>query len=132
MRRWTAPRAATVSIRSKLVHDAAPGDGIRAFVVSSRSGKLQSAKIHRKSVDLNVETLAVERGETIDFVVDIGDVLNSDQYLWKVAISDEAADAEAAKWDSQRDFPSNSVDRLTPWQQLAQVLLCSNEFMFID
>jgi hypothetical protein len=131
VRRWIAPRAMTVRIASKLTHDAAPGDGIRAFLVSSRAGKLQSVAIHQKQMDLNVDLLAVEAGETIDFVVDIGDVLNSDQYLWTATIT-PAGDESAVAWDSRADFPAGAASSLTPWEQFAQILLCTNEFLFVD
>jgi cytochrome c553 len=135
VRRWTAPRAQTITIRSKLIHEPAAGDGIRAFIVSSRAGLLGSASLHAKTIELNVETLAVEAGETIDFLVDIGAGLNSDQFLWDIALSDTRPDREkpaAAVWNAQKDFPASRATPLSPWEQLAQALLCSNEFLFVD
>ncbi|MEQ8789762.1 MAG: PSD1 and planctomycete cytochrome C domain-containing protein [Pirellulaceae bacterium] len=131
VRRWTAPRDTTVAIRSHLVHEPEPGDGIRAFLVSSRRGLLASAVIHKKTVELNVDAFEVEQGETIDFVVDIGDVLNSDQYLWK-AIVEERSEATPTAWSSTTDFPNDRVDAFDGWEMLAQVVLCSNEFLFVD
>jgi hypothetical protein len=132
IRRWTAPRKMTIRIESKLVHDAALGDGIRAFVVSSRAAALHAVTIHRKTVDLNVASLDVEQGETIDFVVDIGGVLNNDQYLWTATIHELAAAKGALSWKSHDDFPANIANRLTAWELLAQVLMCTNEFVFVD
>ncbi len=132
IRRWTAPRPMTVTISSHLVHEAPPGDGIRAFVISSRAGLLASATVHQQSADMNVESLNVAPGETIDFLVDIGDVLNSDQYRWEATITAAGADSEPVVWNSKADFSPNDVQRLTPLEQLAQVLLCSNEFLFVD
>lgn len=132
VRRWTAPHAMSVQVGSKLVHEAAPGDGIRAFVVSSRAGLLQSATIHQKTVELNVEPLDVEAGETIDFVVDIGQVLNSDQYLWEATISEIANSVDCTSWNSKQDFPAGTSNKLKPWEQLAHVLFCTNEFLFVD
>lgn len=132
IRRWTAPRPMTVQIRSKLTHEAAPGDGIRSFVVSSRAGLLQSATIHQETAELHVESLTVKVGETIDFVVDIGDVLNSDQYLWQATISETASSARNTSWNSKLDFTQDTVNELTPWEQLAHVLFCTNEFLFVD
>ena len=78
-------------------------------------------------------SVAVKQGQHIDFVVDIDEVLNSDQFLWHITIAEDAASgANATKWDSQRDFTQNTVDRLGPWEQLAHLLLCTNEFMFAD
>ncbi|MFN8708302.1 MAG: hypothetical protein ACK50J_16620, partial [Planctomyces sp.] len=59
------------------------------------------------------------------------EVLNSDQYLWKSRLRSVGTDAETI-WDSERDFPKDPSQQLTPFQQLAQVLLCSNEFLFVD
>lgn len=133
IRRWRAPETTRIQIVSELAHEVAAGDGVRAFIVSSTRGILQTAHAHQKTAVLNVESLEVAAGETVDFVVDIGDVLNSDQYLWKVDISPLGEDSKAAvAWDSIADFPADSTPRLTPWQQLAQVLMCTNEFLFVD
>ncbi|MFG0332495.1 MAG: hypothetical protein ACF8TS_03945, partial [Maioricimonas sp. JB049] len=132
VRRWTAPRDMTVSIRSELRQEAAPGDGIRAFVVSSRSGLLHSASVHKSETELNVEPISVAAGETIDFVVDIGDVLNSDQYFWRATVAESSGQPDAVTWDSRLDFTHDSVTPLDEWEQLAQVLLCTNEFLFVD
>jgi hypothetical protein len=135
VRRWTAPRDMTIAIRTHLVHEPAAGDGIRAFIVNSEQGLLESAMIHQKTADLNVDTLTVKRGETIDFVVDIGKVLNSDQYLWNSIIeerSETAAGEGKSVWNSMTDFPSETVVRLDAWEMLAQVVLCANEFLFVD
>ena len=34
-------------------------------------------------------------------------------------------------WDSENDFGGDQTQRLSPWEQLAQVLLCTNEFLFV-
>jgi hypothetical protein len=132
VRRWTAPAAMTITITSELIHEPQPGDGIRAFIVSSRAGLLTSAKAHQQTIPLNLQTLTVEAGETIDFVVDIGDVLNSDQYFWRCSLTRNSTGEPATVWNSETDFPRNTSQLLTPLEQLAQVLLCSNEFMFVD
>lgn len=141
IRRWTAPKAMTLKITSELIHEHEPGDGVRAFIVSSRSGVLQSAKAHKQNVAMNVESIAVEPGDTLDFLVDIGDVLNTDQYFWRCQLADVSEEKSAGeatvkspsiKWNSEADFPRNTVNLLTPLEQLAQVLMCSNEFMFVD
>ena len=129
VRRWTAPRALTVNISGRLKHEPAQGDGIRAFVVSGRHGELKAAKAHQSEVEMAVENLAVEAGDTIDFIVDIGDNLNSDQFLWEPVIA-----AVEHKWDARAEFtgPPPAPDYLTPWEQYAQVLLLANEFAFVD
>ena len=72
------------------------------------------------------------RGEAIDFVVDIDEVLNNDQFLWTATITGDAESSRPTAWDSKADFPVNHVDQLAPLEQVAQILFCSNEFLFID
>jgi hypothetical protein len=130
IRRWTAPRAGTVSIKSTAMHQVAAGDGIRSWIVSNRHGVLASTAIHNRQHSLDVEKLPVETGDTIDFIVDINANLNSDQYLWSAEIND-VADASVS-WNSLRDFGGTPPDLLDNWEQLAQVLLLANELMFVD
>lgn len=137
IRRWTAPAEMTISIQSELKHQPEVGDGIRAFVVSSQAGLLQSVKAHHRDLPVNVDSIQVKPGDTIDFVVDIGDTLNSDQYLWSCIIRpvDSGRSPESGtspSWSSESDFPRDVQNQLTPIEQLAQVLLCSNEFLFVD
>ena len=121
----------TITIQSELKHEPAVGDGIRVYIVSSKSGTLQSSKAFHQTLPLNVESLPVMPGDTLDFVVEIGETLNSNQYLWTCTISDAAAESPRS-WNSDTDFPHDPHDQLSPLEQLAQVLLCSNEFLFVD
>ncbi|WP_210421044.1 PSD1 and planctomycete cytochrome C domain-containing protein [Lacipirellula limnantheis] len=144
VRRWTAPHRGEYRIKSTAQHEVAAGDGIRCWIVSSRQGVLQTQTLHEATMPLEVDAVALEAGDTIDFVVDFNADLNSDQYLWKATIEEIAAPAgdataganatatAAATWDSTRDFANKSPQYLDPWHQLAQVLLLSNELMFVD
>jgi hypothetical protein len=74
-------------------------------------------------------------GDTLDFGVDIGGGLNSDQFLWApgvLPVGDGQAGWEAS--DAAKDFDGPRVGPrlLGPWEQYAQVLLLSNEFAFVD
>jgi hypothetical protein len=127
VRRWTAPRDMTVKIASLLVHEPSEGKGVRGFVVSSRHGLLASAAVHHDKAELNNDAVEVKAGDTLDFVADIGSLLSYNQFLWEATIT-----SSDATWDSQRDFENQGVTRLGPWEQLAQVILSSNEFVFVD
>jgi len=139
VRRWTAPRSGTISIESLATHEPTEGNGIRCWIFSSRHGVLNRFLLHHSSQKISLPSLAVETGDTLDFVVDIHGSLGFDQYLWNVAIQDVGALAGTAEggpaekeWDSTRDFVGPATGMLTPWQQLVQVLLLSNEFLFVD
>ena len=136
IRRWTAPRAGTYSITSQAIHEVAAGDGIRCWIVASRVGILAKAAIHNRTEELNVASVALEAGDTLDFIVDIHAGLNSDQHFWSTTVHETtpALDAHSLPqlWSSEPDFSGPAPIFLTPWEQLAQVLLLSNELMFVD
>jgi hypothetical protein len=129
VRRWTAPRDVTVKISGRIIHEPEAGDGVRAFIVSSRDGELKSAKAHKNKVEMSAEKVTLKAGDSLDFVVDIGDNLNNDQFLWAPKIS-----SESENWNAASDFggPVTQPPYLNAWEQYAQVLLLSNEFAFVD
>ncbi len=132
VRRWTAPEKGTVSMQSKMIHQSTEGDGIRAFIISSNQGILKSTTLQNREEDLSVVALQVEANETVDFIVDIDQVLNNDQFLWSPVISilNPVRD-ETISWNAEKDFVGEPVHLLSPLEQLAQVLLFSNERMFV-
>jgi hypothetical protein len=84
-------------------------------------------------VNHTIEPINVLAGDTIDFAVDIDQLLNSDQFLWQITVEAmEPAEQQPSRWNSEADFPKPVNPTLTPMEQLAQVLLCSNEFLFVD
>ena len=118
-------------------------DGVRFQIHSSRHGLLASANLRAEQAELNVARLSVQAGDAIDFVVDIIQQLNSDQYLWAPVIrqiADQIAEESTgdglqntlSDWDAARDFAGPSPPQLSRWEQLAQVLLMTNEFTFVD
>jgi hypothetical protein len=66
--------------------------------------------------------------------------LNTDQYLWHIAIQENKVSEDDAlasgksfkAWDSTKDFTGPATTQLSVWEQLAQVLLLSNEFIFVE
>ncbi len=129
VRRFVAPRALTLSLKSVLVHEPPQGDGIRGFLVSSRQGLLQQEKVHKGKAEFLREQLTLEAGETLDFVVDIGDGLAYDQFLWEAEMIEAGT---GTKFHSREQFAGQRTDQLSPWAQLAQTLLLTNEFLFLD
>ncbi len=131
VRRWIAPGDGDVVIRSKVIHNVPAGDGVRAIVVhtsqTSGSKTLKNEVVHNSQVDFNFESLSVSKGDVLDFVVNFHANLNNDQFLWspELKIQDKS-------WQAERDFAGKQPNYLNPWEQLAQVLLLSNELAFID
>ena len=129
IRRWTAPRAGRFSVTSKAIHEVAVGDGIRCWIVSNRGGILAKAAIHNRTEDMHVGSVTLEKGDTLDFVVDRNVDFNSEQHFWAPAIHEVEA---PTAWHAEHDFTGPAPVLLTHWEQLAQVLLLSNELMFVD
>lgn len=138
VRRWIAPADGVFDIRSTLIHEPKVGDGIRAFVSHSRLGKLQSTKLLGAKADLGLTAISFRSGDALDFIVDVGDGLNSDQFLWSPIITTSTSttgsggDTPKDAWDAKRDFGEQPRSSLNAWEQLTQALMLSNEFMFVD
>ncbi len=128
VRRFTAPRDVTVRVRSKIHHPVEVGDGVAAAIVVKGS-IVAMAHVHHAEATLDYEPIPLKVGETIDFVVDMRENLNHEEFDWHVDIADTAS---SENWESKRDFYGQRNDALDPWTQLAQVLITSNEFLFID
>lgn len=94
IRRWTAPAAGTIAIVGKLSHGSPNGDGVRGRIVSSRSGKAGEWIAFNGGADTPVKDVAVQQGDTIDFVTDCRTSHTSDSFNWPVTITMKA---EAAK-----------------------------------
>jgi hypothetical protein len=133
VRRWTAPAAGTVSYAGRIRHDRPESDGIMARVSSSRHGLLGAWPVHHREADANGYGIVVEAGDTLDFIVDIRAKLNNDQFLWSPEVA--MMEGEPVAWKAAEEFAGPHTAPpvpLSPWEKLAQVLLVSNEFLFVD
>jgi hypothetical protein len=140
VRRFTAPRDATVSITGTVRHPNEAGDGVVATIVSSRTGVVARYTLHHQSATAAIEPVALRKGDTLDFVVDRHNDLNSDDFEWSPTIKDLSSLPPAPDiprtWDARKEFAGVPAapppQPLTPLELYAQVLLESNEFLFVD
>ena len=113
-------------------------NGIRGWIVSDRPGVLASLTARGVKVSTDIDGLPVERGEIIDFVVDSKADYEMDDFNWAPSIEQLLSDEEkesgmaAQSWSAQDDFREPETLPLTNWERLAQVLLMTNEFAFVD
>jgi hypothetical protein len=136
VRRWIAPQDGWISISGTLQHPNKEGDGVRGRIVSSRTGEIGVWKVLNKSQETKASRIEVKKDDTIDFVVDCLANVNSDSFLWSPVIRLTNGSSETI-FDANADFrgPNSSSAKkveLTNWDRLAQVLLLSNEFAFVD
>ena len=128
IRRWKVQAAATVSLSGKVVLADKLSDGLKVYIVSSRSGLLGEWNVPPGGeVETTVPSALIAPGDILDFIVDCGGNNGFDSYLWNPAIHDSSTKALIA--ESLKDFLGPPPER---WTSLAQALLCANEFVFVD
>ncbi len=128
--RWTAPRDAAITIEGSLGHASDRGDGVRGVIVSSLEGVIGDWVAHNGKVATTLARRDVKQGETIDFVVDCRQEDSFDTFNWAPLIRDVASRGQ--NWDAKVDFHGPAQPGLSPWEEYAQVLLLTNEFVFVD
>ena len=79
------------------------------------------------SADTNLNGIKVEKGDTISFIVDARLDPENDAFTWSPVIK-----SGEQTWNAKKDFAGPSPQRLDVWARLAQVLLETNEFAFVD
>ena len=134
IRRWTAPRDGFISIDSVLTHASKEGDGVYARLVSSRTGLLGNWLALRNQTAIKLPRVLVQRGDTIDFVVDCRTNPKGDAFGWAptIRMADESG-RKLVEWNAQKDFIGElSEKRLGGWEKFAQVLLETNELTFVN
>jgi hypothetical protein len=130
VRRWTAMEAMQVRIRGSLSHKQEAGDGVRGAIVVRGREKLGEWTVKNSSADTHVDEVAVEVGDTIDFVTDCIGGNDSDTFEWKVRLV--SRDENRYRCQSERHFSSSQPVAISVWEEAAQALLLTNEFCFID
>ncbi len=129
VRRWVAPKSMTIRILGSISHPQAQGDGIGARIISSRIGLVGRWNVHNTTTKAEIPSVAVEKGDTIDFVVDPLDSDGYDGFGWSPTV--QAVDGSRT-WEAAADFgppPGPPISRLALY---AQALLMTNEFLFVD
>lgn len=103
IRRWTATADGEVAVTGTLQHGAPLGDGVRARIVSSRSGMSGEWTAHHSSQTTDVASIPVSAGDTIDFIVDMISNDAHDGYQWKFQLQFTTSDSQR-QYDSVDDF----------------------------
>lgn len=133
--RWVAPGAGTVSANGRLRHNSDQGDGVVGYVFSSTQGQLWTATAFNDRASFRLNDIPVQKGDTIDFVVSCGSSDGFDSYGFSPKVSwvpTEGGEEKKEEWLARRTFTAPAPQPLDPLGRYAQVLLLTNEFLFVD
>lgn len=129
-KRWIAPRNGKLRISGKLQHKKDAGDGVRGTILVDGRHSLGQWTARNSEVKSNCEPLVIMAGQQVDFVTDCIGSVDHDGFSWRIRLRYE--DGGREEFDAERQFPQPPKHPLDRWQQLAQALLASNEFAFVD
>ncbi len=146
VRRWTSPWEGRVVVRGVLGHVAEKekvkesdreierkkGDGVEARLISSRFGELGKWSAHGEETTTGTGTFEVKPGDTLDFVVSGCKDGSDDDFQWRLRlypVDGAGQRAPVARWDSRADFRGVQAEIK---QQLAQALMMTSEFIYVD
>jgi len=130
IRRFRVPVSGTYQIRGDIGHPEKQGNGIRASIISSRKGLLGRWTVFNRTEKVRLNGLQLEAGEIVDFVADPNGSDSFDAFGWSpIVIHTEAK----SRWEASRDFGAGSkLPKPSRAAMFAQILLMTNEFLFID
>ena len=97
IRRWMIPHSGQVSLSGTLSHGSSNGDGVRARVVSTRSGLLGEWVAFNGSTTTAMTSADVMAGDIVDLVVDCQETHTSDSFTWTAALTIDTSSSDASQ-----------------------------------
>ena len=133
IRRWKADCDCRIFVNSVIAHAKEEGDGVRCRIVMPNRGVMSDATANNSTQWQSIPPFDVKAGEQIDFVVDCRTNESHDSFQSKITIMQSVNKKVTRNWKSEDDFPDSAEPgRMDAWSQLAQALLLTNEFIFVD
>ena len=87
IRRWTAPADGKVSIQGNLGHGSDKGNGVRGRVVCRQNEVAAAWTAHNGQVETSVDSIDIQRGETIDLITDCRGDVSYDSFSWQATLT---------------------------------------------
>ncbi|MEN9554940.1 MAG: hypothetical protein RLZZ232_1226 [Planctomycetota bacterium] len=132
IRRWTADAACRVLLHGVVTHETDQGDGVRMRVLAPRGQQVADVVAANSTQTFAGAGIELAAGDTLDFVVDCRSGSAHDSFKSKVVITQSGPGNAVRVWNSDQDFREQVEGRQDAWSQLAQALLMTNEFAFVD
>ena len=124
--RWVAPSAGEVRIEGELARPDHRGDAVRGLVVV-RDRIVGEWTVEPQGSKKTEVLVQVSAGEAVDFLVESTGEEAFDGFHWAPVITEEGANLPLA--EARAGFSGPALAR---WPLLAQILLLSNEFLYVD
>lgn len=136
VRRLVAPRGGRAEISATIDHANAMGDGVRTTIAVESTVLWSGTALGSKQTigPLQVDLTA---GQAVDFVVDDNGTTSHDSFSGEISVRIDSEEGTSYEFQSRNDFSGPSENEgprpgLNRREQLAQALLMSNEFTFVD
>jgi len=125
----------SVSLSGSLIHKNSAGNGVRAVMM--HNGRMVGEwRSHNASLSTESLSIELKPKDTIELVVDpIEKNPDNDSFEWPVVLAFKARGAREETIDSVQKFSGSAKPlkvEFDVWDSLAQILLMSNEFMYVD
>jgi hypothetical protein len=135
VRRWLAPGDGTVTVSGIMGHREDKGDGIRAtFAIGDHVVWQEVQKNNNRPY--GPETWPIKKGQTLDLIADDNGSTAFDSFFWRANVQFAGSDGRVVESSSVDDFSGpiagEAAKPMSRREQLAQLLLLSNEFAFVD
>ncbi len=135
VRRWQAPASGTVRLIGQMGHRGEKGDGVQATILVNNRSIFTETQV-RNDRPYGPLASRIEAGQFVDLVASPGKSSSYDSFFWRSQVKLLADDGRVYEADSVKDFsgPFNAESNqpLSRLAQLVQVLMISNEFVFVD
>jgi hypothetical protein len=131
VRRLYIPRNSTIQFRGKLEHEADGGDGVRLTIHCHENGTLGTWVSQHSVTKFATQPVHVAADGFVDLIVDMRDSNGFDSFQLQFQVVEKIQNREGV-FDSVTTFRGPSPQLLNPLEKLSQVLLLSNEFLFVE
>jgi len=133
IRRWTTDSDCRVTTSAVLNHKKEEGDGVRLRIIAPHGLVVSDITASNTTAIAPADSFDLMAGESVDFVVDCRTDEAHDSFRSKILVTQAVGGKVRRVWNSEDDFRDQSgASRLDAWAQLAQTLMLTNEFVFVD
>ncbi|MFN9717903.1 MAG: PSD1 and planctomycete cytochrome C domain-containing protein [Planctomycetota bacterium] len=133
IRRWTADSDCRIVAVCSASHESEQGDGVQVLVVVNSRRVVAEVISAHGAATATASAIELKTGDTLDFVTHCRENESHDSFRTRIIVTQSVAGSVARVWNSADDFRDQKCEsRLDAWAQLAQALMLTNEFMFVD